>query len=127
MHQGKWNGLGGKLEPGETPEACALREIHEESGLEVHNLQMRGVLTFPGFAKDEDWYVFVFTAKAESGDVIDPPEGNLEWIPNDRLVDLPLWEGDRQFIPWLDQPTFFSGMFHYIDGKLVESKVNFYP
>lgn len=127
MHQGKWNGLGGKLEPGETPEACAIREIREESGLEVHDLRMRGVLTFPGFAKDEDWYVFVFTAQAVAGELIDPPEGNLEWIPNDRLIDLNLWEGDRQFIPWLDQPSFFSGMFHYIAGQLVDSHVLFYP
>ena len=60
MHAGKWNGLGGKLEPGETPEACATREIWEESGLRVKNLILRGVITFPGFAADEDWYTFLF-------------------------------------------------------------------
>ena len=60
MHQGKWNGLGGKFEPGETPEDCASREIYEESGLRVRNLELKGLLTFPGFANEEDWYAFVF-------------------------------------------------------------------
>ena len=60
IHQGKWNGLGGKLEPGETPEECAMREIFEESGLRAKNLKLKGFLTFPLFARDEDWYAFVF-------------------------------------------------------------------
>ncbi len=37
-HQGKWNGLGGKFEPGGSPEHCAIREIEEESGLKVNQL-----------------------------------------------------------------------------------------
>ena len=49
MHAGKWNGLGGKLLPGETPEACAIREVQEESGLTMHNPVLRGIITFPGF------------------------------------------------------------------------------
>jgi 8-oxo-dGTP diphosphatase len=127
MHQGKWNGLGGKLEAGETPEACAIREIREESGLEVDELNLRGVLTFPGFSNDEDWYVFVFTAQAKPGETVDPSEGFLEWVPNAKLLDLNLWEGDREFIPWLDHPKFFSGMFRYVDGDLVESTLTTYP
>ncbi|MEZ4719172.1 MAG: NUDIX domain-containing protein [Caldilineaceae bacterium] len=62
MHAGKWNGLGGKFEPGETPEDCAIREIQEESGLTVRNPALRGILTFPGFDGEEDWYAFVFVA-----------------------------------------------------------------
>ena len=55
MHQGKWNGLGGKLDPGETPEECAVREIYEESGLIAHNPRLKGILTFPAFDDFEDW------------------------------------------------------------------------
>ena len=74
MHQGKWNGLGGKFEPGETPEACAVREIYEESGLRVNDPELRGILTFPAFNDDEDWYAFVFVVRDFSGELIDRVE-----------------------------------------------------
>ena len=127
MHQGKWNGLGGKLIPGETPEECAVREIREESGLEVYDLALKGLLTFPKFANDEDWYAFIFTARAGEGDLIDSPEGVLQWVEDEALLELNLWEGDRLFIPWLDRPGFFSGKFIYHDGRLVDHHVIFYP
>ena len=127
MHAGKWNGLGGKLEAGETPEECALREIWEEAGITVKNLTLRGLITFPGFSDDEDWYAFLFIANYDEGELIDSPEGDLRWIPNDKLLELNLWPGDRIFIPWLDQPGFFSGKFVYQDGELVEHDVVFYP
>ena len=126
MHHGKWNGLGGKLEPGETPEECAVREILEESGLAVSDLVFKGLLTFPGFVDNEDWYAFVFVAKNEQGDLIESPEGSLEWIDNQRLLDLNLWEGDRLFIPWLDRPGYFSAKLVYLDGRLIDYKVDFY-
>ena len=126
MHQGKWNGLGGKLEPGETPEECALREIYEESGLKVRNPRLKGLLTFPLFANDEDWYAFVFVCEDFEGQLIDSPEGELRWIPNQELLTLNLWEGDRFFLPWLDRPGFFSGKFVYRDGRLVSHDVVFY-
>ena len=126
MHQGKWNGLGGKLEPGETPEECARREIREESGLQVAHLTLKGVLTFPGFANDEDWYAFVFVADEVSGELIDSPEGVLRWIDDGELLDLELWEGDRIFLPWLERPGFFSGKFIYKSGRLSHHEAVFY-
>lgn len=126
MHQGKWNGLGGKLEAGETPEECAVREIREESGLTVSDLALKGILTFPGFANDEDWYAFVFRAKTTERKLIDSPEGILQWVNRDRLMDLNLWEGDRIFLPWVFEPGFFSGKFTYKNGKLIEHQVSFY-
>jgi len=126
MHKGKWNGLGGKLEPGETPEECALREIAEESGLRVNNLNLKGLLTFPAFANEEDWYAFVFVADEFEGELIDSPEGILQWIDNSELMNLDLWDGDRIFLKWLDRPGFFSGKFIYQDGQFVDYEVNFY-
>jgi 8-oxo-dGTP diphosphatase len=126
MHAGKWNGLGGKLEPGETPEECAVREIMEESGLRVFNPILKGVLTFPAFSNDEDWYAFVFLVNEFEGELIDSPEGNLKWIDNTELLNLNLWEGDRIFLPWLEQQAFFSGKFIYDDGRLIEHQVVFY-
>jgi 8-oxo-dGTP diphosphatase len=126
MHQGKWNGLGGKLEPGETPEECAVREIYEESGLRVSRLDFKGMITFPGFSDDVDWYTFVFAADEFEGELIDSPEGDLAWIENDKLLDLELWPGDKIFIPWLDRPGFFSGKFIYQGGEFIEYQVAFY-
>jgi 8-oxo-dGTP diphosphatase len=127
MHQGKWNGLGGKFEPGESPEMCAIREVSEESGLTIRNPELRGILTFPDFRSGEDWYAFVFVARTFSGALIDCAEGVLQWIDDDRLLELPLWEGDRIFLPWLDQECFFSGRFVYEDGRLGSHTVSFYP
>lgn len=126
MHAGKWNGLGGKLDAGETPEACVIREVWEESGLQIRNPRLRGVLTFPAFANDEDWYAFLFTATEFEGALIDSAEGVLRWVPDGELLALNLWEGDRVFIPWLDQPHFFSGKFVYKAGKLEGYEVVFY-
>ena len=126
MHQGKWNGLGGKLDAGETPEECAIREIYEESGLRVRQPVLKGLLTFPAFANEEDWYAFIFVVTEFDGELIDSPEGRLEWVENDKLAELNLWEGDRIFLPWLDRPGFFSGKFVYVDGKLVDHSASFY-
>lgn len=119
IHAGKWNGLGGKLDPGESPEECALREVFEESGLRARNPQLKGFLTFPAFSKDEDWYVFVFLYEDFEGELIDSPEGNLRWVENSKLVELNLWEGDPIFLSWLDRKGTFSGKFVYQDGRLV--------
>ncbi len=126
MHAGKWNGLGGKLEAGETPEECARREIEEESGLRVGRLTLKGVLTFPGFANEEDWYAFVFIGEDTQGELIESPEGTLRWVPDDELLSLNLWPGDHIFLPWLNQAGFFSGKFVYKSGQLVDHHVAFY-
>lgn len=114
MHFGKWNAPGGKIEPGETPEECAVREVFEETGLRIENPSMHGVLTFPAFDSEEDWYVFVFTSREFSGELKKScPEGELHWISNLELKELSLWEGDRIFMDWLEGNRFFSGKFIY--------------
>jgi 8-oxo-dGTP diphosphatase len=118
IHQGKWNGLGGKFQDGETPEECVIREVREESGLTIRQPRLRGFITFPKFKDQEDWYVFVFTATEFEGELIDSDEGRLAWIENSDILQLPLWEGDRIFLPHLKDPAFFSGKFVYEDGKL---------
>lgn len=125
-HRGKWNGLGGKLEAGETPEACAIREVKEECGLNVLSLQLKGFLTFPLFDGEHDWYVFVFIINEFTGELITSSEGELEWIENDKLLELNLWAGDRIFLPWLEKGNLFSGIFKYEAGELLKWDVNFY-
>lgn len=123
---GKSNGLGGKFEVGESPEDCAIREVKEESGLDVKNPMLKGILTFPNLDGRDDWYVFVFVIHEFIGELIDSPEGHLEWISDDDLLTLNLWEGDRHFLPWLSGDKFFSAKFDYRDGNLVDYQVSFY-
>lgn len=127
VHEGKYNGLGGKFEAGETPEECARREVREESGLQVGRLELKGILTFPRFAKGHDWYVFAFLVPEFTGDLHDSPEGRLEWIDDRQLLGLPLWEGDRIFLPLLFEPGWFSGCFRYTDGRLRSYHLERYP
>ncbi len=127
IHLGKWNGLGGKMERNETPEECIIREVFEESGLQVHHPILKGILTFPDFDGMNDWLVFVFLITKFSGRLHSSSEGSLAWINNHSLLDIPLWEGDRIFLPWLDQMDFFSGKFVYSEGILLHHHVIFYP
>jgi len=125
-HRGKWNGLGGKFESGESPEDCAVREIKEESGLTAKSIRMRGFVTFPLFDGKEDWHVFLFVIDDYDGKLIDSNEGNLEWIPNEKITEINLWEGDKIFIPWLFEDKFFSAKFIYENGKFLDYEVFFY-
>lgn len=126
VHRGKYNGLGGKLDAGESPEECVVREVREESGLNLLDPRLRGVLTFPAFKDGEDWIVFVYTATRFEGEIGDCPEGTLSWVEDGKLLDLPLWEGDRVFLPWLDGGRFFSAKFVYRDGRLAGHDASFY-
>ena len=117
--------MGGKFETGETPEECVLREVFEESGLSIQSPKLCGFLMFPNF-KGNDWYVFVFTAHDFTGELIDSPEGKLEWIPNEKMPGLSLWESDHIFMPWINNGAFFSAKFNYQGDKMMDYAVTFH-
>jgi 8-oxo-dGTP diphosphatase len=123
VHHGKYNGLGGKLEAGEDVVAGMRREIREEAGLECLSLQLRGTISWPGFGKEgEDWFGFVFLIDRWHGKPpADNAEGTLSWVAIDALPSLPLWEGDRHFLPLVFDTAVgqFHGVMPYRDGKLV--------
>ncbi len=120
QHLGKYNGLGGKLEPMEDVVACMKRELHEEAGIEVLSMDLRGTVSWPGFGKGgEDWFGFIFRIDRFSGTPHEAnPEGTLSWVDADRILDLPLWEGDRFFLPLVFDPAVrqFHGVMPYRDG-----------
>ena len=120
-HFGKYNGLGGKLEPGEDIVAGMNREIREEAGIECTALELRGTINWPGFGKHgEDWFGFVFRVTQYEGVPIDRnPEGELVWIDVGRVGDLNLWEGDQYFLPLVfdEHVRTFHGVMPYRNGK----------
>jgi 8-oxo-dGTP diphosphatase len=122
-HLGKYNGLGGKLDAGEDVVACLRREIREESGLECEQLILRGTISWPGFGKGgEDWFGFIFRVNRFSGEAFqENAEGTLEWVEVERVLQLPLWEGDRFFLPLVfgEEQRQFHGVMPYRDGKPV--------
>lgn len=122
-HLGKYNGLGGKLENDEDVLDGMRREIREEAGIECTEMQLRGTISWPGFGKHgEDWLGFVFLITAFEGTPhASNPEGPLEWIPLARMDALPMWEGDRQFLPLVfdGDPRPFHGVMPYKDGRMV--------
>ncbi len=125
-HYGKYNGLGGKLDPGESPEDCVIREVREESGLRPRRLRFAGHITFPLFDGKRDWSVFIYRAFDPVGETLSEiPEGRLEWVPRDELLELNLWEGDRVFLPWVLEDRRFLARFDYEDGRYKGHSVHF--
>ncbi len=123
FHFGKFNGLGGKLETGEDITSGMMREIREEAGIECERLSLRGTINWPGFGKDgQDWFGFVFLIEAWRGIPLTVnDEGALEWHSLERLLDLPLWEGDRYFLPLVfdRKVAQFHGVMPYEKGRPV--------
>ena len=123
QHLGKYNGLGGKLEPDEDVLAGLRRELREEARIECEAVRLRGTISWPGFGKQgEDWLGFVFVVDAFSGEPPERnPEGTLEWVDADRLLELPLWEGDRHFLPLVfdTDPRPFHAVMPYRDGRML--------
>lgn len=120
---GKYNGLGGKVQADEDVVACLRREIREEAALECDHVVLRGTISWPGFGKQgEDWFGFIFVVDAWHGTPLPAnAEGTLSWIDVERMLELPLWEGDRYFLPLVFERgnRQFHGVMPYRDGKPV--------
>lgn len=127
INKDKWIGIGGHLEEGESPEECLVREVREETGLELLAYRLRGVITFVTDTYPTE-YMFLYTATEFEGTMITCDEGDLEWIPVRDVERLPIWEGDKVFFRLLrEQQEFFSLKLRYEGETLVETKVNGQP
>ena len=120
----KWIGVGGKFEEGESPEECMLREVTEETGLTLTRWRYRGIVTFVSDQWDGE-YMHLFTADGFTGQLKNCDEGELEWVEKQRLLTLPIWEGDKIFLRLLDsEQPFFSLKLCYQGERLVSAALN---
>lgn len=127
INAGKWIGVGGHVENGETPEECLLREVKEETGLVLTAYRLRGLVTFLSDVCEPE-LMCVFTADAFDGEMIECDEGELAWVEKSDVLALPTWEGDRIFLERLlsGDERFFSIKLRYEGDKLVEKKITDY-
>lgn len=120
-HLNKYNGLGGKMHPDEDVFSCLVREVREEAGITCGEVVLRGTINWTGFGKDgENWLGFIFRIDTFSGrPYAVNAEGTLSWKPIDRLHELPMWEGDRYFLPMVfdSDPRIFYGYMPYKGGR----------
>lgn len=127
-NSGKWIGVGGKFKDGESPEDCAIREAYEETGLTptTDALRYRGIVTFVS----DTWsceYMHLFTCDDFTGELTTCDEGELSWVEKDKVLDLPLWEGDREFLKLLhEESPFFSLKLEYEGERLVKTHCRVY-
>lgn len=126
VNHDKWIGVGGKFEPGESPEECLIREIKEETGLTLTRWRYRGIITFVLDGTAE--YMHLFTADRWEGQMIrgqDCAEGVLEWVEKGRVPELPIWEGDKLFFRLLaEERPFFSLKLCYEGDTLVSAALD---
>lgn len=123
VNHDKWIGVGGKFEPGESPEECMLREVLEETGYALGSWRYRGVVTFVSDTWSE--YMHLFTADAPEGEPRPCDEGTLQWVKTDALTSLPIWEGDKVFLRLLeDNRPFFSLKLVYEGETLVRAALD---
>ena len=125
LNHDKWIGVGGKFEPGESPDECLLREVREETGLTLTRYRCRGVVTFVS-ARWETEYMFLYTATDWTGELIPCDEGDLKWVDIAAVDALPLWEGDRIFLRLLrgDGPFFSLKLCYDADDRLVSAALD---
>ncbi len=126
---GKYNGLGGKVESGEDVVAAMRRELMEEAALDATDLELRGTVSWPGF-NGRDVFGFVFLITGFTGAIPDSnEEGTLAWHDVATMMRLPMWDGDRHFLPLVFDASIaqFHGVIPYDGGHSTGWQVTTLP
>lgn len=125
INKDKWIGIGGHFEYGESPDECLLREVDEETGLTLTSYTARGIITFI-YGENVVEYMHLYTADGFTGEIHECDEGELVWVPKEKVMELPIWEGDKIFLRLLNErKEFFSLKLVYdVEGTLLEWSVH---
>lgn len=122
INEGKWIGVGGHVEQGETPEDALIREIKEETNLDVLSYSKRGIVYFINNNISEAMHLYVVT-KVE-GSIQECDEGELRYVDIDKMDELPMWEGDKIFLQYLkENRPYFELELVYDGNELKSSKL----
>jgi 8-oxo-dGTP diphosphatase len=118
-NRGLWVAPGGKLDHGESPAECAVREMREETGLVIERPVLRAVMTETSPRADYQWLTFIFVAWDFDGTFTPAPGiGEFRWVPVDEVTKLPIPPADAIFFPrLLENGSTFHGKFEY-DAEL---------
>ena len=133
VNKDKWIGIGGKFENCESPFDCVIREVKEETGFVLNKPEYRGLVTFVSRTSDgaEPYYElmhlfwcgdFSVPEGRTAEDLPQCDEGELAWVPKEKMKDLPQWESDVIFLELIEKRApFFSMKVEYFDGKMVRA------
>lgn len=111
--QGRWNGFGGKVEPGETILQGAMRELNEECGIQVKNLDEVGRLMFEFVGDPQLLEVHVFAGTKYTGEPKETQEMRPSWFLNTEIPFKEMWPDDILWFPFLLEGSKFSGYFKF--------------
>ena len=119
----QYNGVGGHVEADEDIYTSALREMKEETGLDIDDVQLRGIINIDVGQKN-GIMVFVFTARALGPEFTSSPEGTLEWVRQDRIGTLDLVQDLPELLPRVlamrtGDPPFFARYYYDQHDRLV--------
>ncbi len=120
--QGNWNGFGGKLHEGESIEDAARREVREEAGILVKDLEKVGILTFAWEKNPDLLEVHVFRVEDFEGEPTEGEEMRPKWFTEDALPYKEMWPDDVYWLPLLLAGKKFRGAFLFGEANQILSQ-----